>query len=390
MTWSLWNSLDGKLSVRPLEALPETEAAPWTDGAPPGGLGVTGTRGGEDRLGWVDLPLTAARELPGYVRLREELLAEGFERLVVVAMGGSALAPRAVLSGRSRGRGLAVEFLDSLAPEALWGILQPDRLPKSVFLVASKSGTTVETRVLVIRHLDPLSTQDLEAIEAFATRHEVGVWLQPGGPDTARPLVHWKSELHYSLDDGAIRLAFSPLDFVQVNAEVNRALVRQWRGCSIPRRARRCSTPIAARQLQPAARGPGSGRDGVGGGGRDGRTRAGECGRQRAAGLVPPRGPRRRGDRAGLAAPRLGQAARRSSATGAEVVVEHVGLARPSRIVYVSCNPDTLARDAARLLHAHGYRLVRTGLVDMFRTRATSNRCRSSRRASMVTRQCDE
>ena len=52
--------------------------------------------------------------------------------------------------------------------------------------------------------------------------------------------------------------------------------------------------------------------------------------------------------------------------TGAEMVVEHVRLARPSRIVYVSCNPETLARDAARLVHAHGYRLVRTGLVDMF------------------------
>ena len=34
--------------------------------------------------------------------------------------------------------------------------------------------------------------------------------------------------------------------------------------------------------------------------------------------------------------------------------------------MYVSCNPDTLARDAARLVHAHGYRLIRTGLVDMF------------------------
>jgi len=51
---------------------------------------------------------------------------------------------------------------------------------------------------------------------------------------------------------------------------------------------------------------------------------------------------------------------------GAEAVVAHVALARPSRIVYVSCNPDTLARDAARLVHTHGYRLVRTGIVDMF------------------------
>ena len=52
--------------------------------------------------------------------------------------------------------------------------------------------------------------------------------------------------------------------------------------------------------------------------------------------------------------------------TGAESIVEHASLARPSRIVYVSCNPETLARDATRLVHDHGYRLTRTGLVDMF------------------------
>ena len=66
-----------------------------------------------------------------------------------------------------------------------------------------------DAAVLVIRHLDPLSPHDLEAVRAFAARHGIGVWLQPGGPGTARPFVHSKSELHYSLDDGAIRLAFS-------------------------------------------------------------------------------------------------------------------------------------------------------------------------------------
>ncbi|MYG75108.1 MAG: hypothetical protein F4198_05940 [Acidobacteria bacterium] len=148
MTWSFFNGCDGKLSVRPLETLPEDAAAPWTDRSPPGGLGITGSRGGEDRLGWVDLPLTAGRALPDYVRLRDELLADGFRRLVVVAIGGSSLAPRALVSGLPRGRGLAVEFLDSLAPEAVLESLRPDRQRETVFLVASKSGTTVETRAL--------------------------------------------------------------------------------------------------------------------------------------------------------------------------------------------------------------------------------------------------
>lgn len=148
MTWSLWTAPRGTLSVRPLAALPGGEAAPWTDRTPPGALGATGARGGEDRLGWVDLPLTASRELPDHVRLREELLAEGFERLVVAAMGGSALSPRALVTGLRRGPGLEVEILDSLAPAALRKVLRPDRLSTTVFLVASKSGTTVETRAL--------------------------------------------------------------------------------------------------------------------------------------------------------------------------------------------------------------------------------------------------
>ena len=148
MTWSLWTARGGALAVRPLASLPGDEAPRWTDRTPPGGLGTTGSRSGEDRLGWVDLPLTADGDIAETVRLREELLAEGFERLVVVAMGGSALCPRALVTGLPRGRGLAVEFLDSLAPEAVREALRPDLLPRTVFLIASKSGTTVETRAL--------------------------------------------------------------------------------------------------------------------------------------------------------------------------------------------------------------------------------------------------
>ena len=148
MTWSLWNVRGADVSVRPLQALPESVADPWTDRAPPGRLGATGARSDDDRLGWVDLPLTAARELPEYLRLRDELLAGGFERLVVVAMGGSALCPRALVSGLPRGRGLDVQFLDTLAPEAVREAVRADRLGKTIFLVASKSGATVETRII--------------------------------------------------------------------------------------------------------------------------------------------------------------------------------------------------------------------------------------------------
>ena len=221
--------------------------------------------------------------------------------------------------------------------------------------------------VLVIRHLDPLTPGDLGAIEAFATGNGVGVWLQPGGPDTAHPFVPSRSDLHYTLDDGAIRLSFSPLDFVQVNAEVNRALVRRVMAMLDPARGEKVldaycglgnfSLPLAARGATVTGL---EAADAMVERARGNAAANGLCATFRRAdlndGATVQDWLRRGWSKVLIDPPR----------TGAEVVVEHVRLAAPSRIVYVSCNPDTLARDAARLVHTHGYRMVRTGLVDMF------------------------
>ena len=224
-----------------------------------------------------------------------------------------------------------------------------------------------DAAVLVVRHLDPLSAHDLDAIEAFALAHRTGVWLQPGGTDTARPFAGPGRELRYRLDDGAIRLSFSPLDFVQVNAEVNRALVRRVVSMLAPAPGEKVldaycglgnfSLPLAARGAAVTGLEIGAG--------MVERARANAADNALAAsfhradlgedGAV--RDWLHRGwDKLLLDPPR----------TGAEVVVEHALAARPSRIVYVSCNPDTLARDAARLVNDKGFRLTRTGLVDMF------------------------
>ena len=224
-----------------------------------------------------------------------------------------------------------------------------------------------EGAVCVIRHLDPLSPEDRGAIEAFATRHRIGVWLQPGGPETARPVLDPLSDLHYSLEHGAIRLTFSPLDFVQVNAEVNRALVRRVVSMLAPVPGERVldaycglgnfSLPLAARGadvtgLEAAGAMVERARANAASNGLSASFRVADLGDDATVREWLGRG----WDKLLIDPPR----------TGAGVVVEHVAVARPSRIVYVSCNPDTLARDAARLVHAHGYRLVRTGLVDMF------------------------
>ncbi len=125
----------------------------WREGGAPAGLGRTGARSPEDRLGWVELPRLAGAGIPGYRRLREELVLEGFSRVVVLAMGGSALAAETLVTGlppelEDRGRALPVEVLSTLAPESVREFLRPRRLLRSVFVVASKSGATVETLAL--------------------------------------------------------------------------------------------------------------------------------------------------------------------------------------------------------------------------------------------------
>ena len=233
--------------------------------------------------------------------------------------------------------------------------------------------------ILVIRHLDPLSAGDLDAIDAFAALHGVDVWLQPGGADSVRPRVHTRPGLHYSLEssdtsdssDGdagdAIRLSFAPLDFVQVNAGVNRALVGQVVSMLSPAPGERVLDAYCGLgnfSLPLAARG------------------AAVTGLEAAAGMVD----RARANAACNTLPasfhqadlndeetvrdwlRLGwdKLLVDPPRSGADALVDHVHLAQPPCIVYVSCNPDTLARDAARLVHVHGYRLTRTGVVDMF------------------------
>lgn len=138
-----------------LEAAREREASFRADAAPPGGMGRTGERGSAPRLGWVDLPLRAAPLVDAGESLRAELAADGIGRVVVVGMGGSGLGAETLVAtlppradGAASAGGLAVESLNSPAPEAARAAVAPDRVPETAYLIASKSGTTVETVAL--------------------------------------------------------------------------------------------------------------------------------------------------------------------------------------------------------------------------------------------------
>lgn len=228
-----------------------------------------------------------------------------------------------------------------------------------------------EAVALCFRILDPPTETDLARLIDFGQRHTLQIWLQPKGPDTVYPLWPENAWLDYSLPDQDLGLAFLPQQFVQVNAELNRGMIRQ-----------------ALRLLEPAPE------DrildlfcGLGNFTLPLARHAGHVvGIEGALDLVEwaEQNARRNGidnvefhamdltadwsaqpwydchgpgyDKVLLDPPRSG---------AAEAMPLIAGL-RPRRILYVSCHPATLARDAGLLVHEHGYRLRRAGVMDMF------------------------
>ncbi|PUE08963.1 23S rRNA (uracil(1939)-C(5))-methyltransferase [Limnohabitans sp. T6-5] len=240
---------------------------------------------------------------------------------------------------------------------------------------------------LVLRHLEPLSDGDKQLLRAFAAEHGVQWWLQPKGPDTVHLLDEGGAQLAYSLPDFGVHMPFKPTDFTQVNPYINRVLVsRALRLLGAQKTDRvidwfcglgNFTLPIA--------------------------TQAGEVlGIEGAEALVA----RSRQNLSHNQALRAGQgplapttfvARNLFEMTPAMLVADGVadkwlvdppregafalakalaelhenhelrqGWTPPQRIVYVSCNPATLARDAGLLVHRAGYRCVAAGVINMF------------------------
>ena len=219
--------------------------------------------------------------------------------------------------------------------------------------------------VLLFRHLLPFTDVDHALLRAFADANRVCVWLQPGGPDSARPFhpaAH--GNLYYSLPEFGLRISFEPADFTQVNPAVNRLLVSRALRLLDPRPGERIadlfcgignfSLPIATRGSQVI--------------GFEGSALLVERARRNAAdnGLVA------QFEVADLFEPSLGHYGRFDKflldppREGAITLVNSLPDEWPRRIVYVSCDPATLARDAEMLVHHKGFRLSAAGVVNMF------------------------
>ncbi len=235
-----------------------------------------------------------------------------------------------------------------------------DRMPQIEVTVGD------EVTVLVLRILQPLTDADEAVLKAFAGRHGIQFWLQPHGPDSARPFHPLDAPpLYYALPEFGVRLYFAPTDFTQVNHGINAVLVR---------RALRLLDPQPGEQVLDLFCGLGnftlpiatSGAEVVGIEGHPGLV-------ARAAQNAAANGLRARFEVANLfepascaALPTADKLLIDPPREGAIEVVKALGDDAPARIVYVSCDPATLARDAAVLVHTKGYALRAAGVVNMF------------------------
>lgn len=259
---------------------------------------------------------------------------------------------------------------DLLMPlRALIGSLSmPDKIAQ--IEVALGEGVTA----LVLRHLEALTDNDIALLRAFASEHNVQWWLQSKGPDTVRTLEpEHADDLAYTMPQFGLRMPYRPTDFTQVNHAINRAMVAR---------------ALMLLEVQPTDRVA----DlfcGLGNFTLPLATQAREA--------VGVEGSKALTDRALDAASRHGLANSTSFATlnlfevdvewlrglgyfdrmlidppreGAQAVSQALALLtaeeRPRRIVYVSCSPATLARDAAILVHDGGYVLKSAGVINMF------------------------
>lgn len=233
-------------------------------------------------------------------------------------------------------------------------------------LVPQIEVAAAETVALVFRVMQPPTPQDREILRAFGREHGFEVYLQTGGLDTIAPLEGTAHELTMSPDGSDLRLAFKPVDFIQVNDAVNRQMVRQalaWLDARPGQAVLELFCGLGNFSL-PLARAGAAVTAVEGEASLVERARA----NARANGLdvrfvrADLFQPDPKAD--WLAAP-YDAALVDPPRAGAQEVLPFVADRAPARVVYVSCHPGTLARDAAFLV-GRGYRLARAGILDMF------------------------
>lgn len=223
--------------------------------------------------------------------------------------------------------------------------------------------------VMVLRNLVPVEAADRERLIAFAEEHAITLYLQSGGPDSLELLTPADPPaLYYSLLEGRLRFDFLPLDFTQINPFINRAMVARVLELLAP--TTRCrvldlfcglgnfSLPLA---LQAGEVLGVEGAAGLVARARENAERNGVKNVHFEAADLATLKPAPEWLRGGYSRVLLDP-----PRTGAAELIEAIRLGDCERLVYVSCNPATLARDAGLLKRLHGWRLRQAGIMDMF------------------------
>ncbi len=253
-----------------------------------------------------------------------------------------------------------VQALQPIVRE-LPAVLQGLSKPQHIGHVELFSGTS---EAVLVRHTAPLSGDDLQRLQNFCTGHAAQLWLH--GTGEPQP-VDATERLGYRLADWDLELAYRPGDFVQVNAPVNEAMIAQALAWLAPQPGERVLDLFSGlgNFSLPLAR---LGCDVVGVEGVQGMV-------DRAAANARDNGLENvHVYQADLSSP-LAEAPWAKGGfpavlldpprEGAGELVRHIKALGAERVLYVSCNPATLARDTVELV-TQGYRLQRAGILDMF------------------------
>ena len=240
---------------------------------------------------------------------------------------------------------------------------------------------------LVLRHMEPLSHGDKALLRAFAVERNVQWWLQAKGPDTVQLLDAEGPQLSYGLPDFGITMPFRPTDFTQVNPFINRVLVARSMRLLDAQKTERVidwfcglgnfTLPIATQAGEVLGV---EGAETLVARSRENYA-TNQAHRPAGQALAPTQFVARNlfemtpemlvadgtADKWLVDPPREGAfALSKALAELNEKPDLRQGWLPPKRIVYVSCNPATLARDADILVHRAGYCCVRAGVINMF------------------------
>lgn len=229
---------------------------------------------------------------------------------------------------------------------------------------------TAQVDALVLRHMAEFSETDLDILRQFADQHHIQWWLQSKGPTTIIPYYPLAApELAYGLPEYQIHMPFKPSEFTQINVDVNPVLIRRAMQLLAPTRHERIADMFCGigNFTLPIARSAGSVL------GFEGSPELVERATQNAlrngitntaftcVNLFEMTAEHLRSlgkfDKMLIDPPR----------DGALALIQSIeNDTAPQSIVYVSCNPASLARDAAILVHEKGYHLRATGIANMF------------------------